>query len=46
MIDENQPFVLIDVREPHEFQICRIPGSTLIPLGEIPKQDARIGFGE
>ncbi len=38
MIDENQPFVLIDVREPHEFQICRIPGSTLIPLGEIPKR--------
>jgi adenylyltransferase/sulfurtransferase len=38
MIDENQPFVLIDVREPHEFQICRIPGSTLIPLGEIPNR--------
>jgi adenylyltransferase/sulfurtransferase len=38
MIDEKQPFVLIDVREPHEFQICRIPGSTLIPLGEIPKR--------
>jgi len=38
LIDEKQPFVLIDVREPHEFQICRIPGSTLIPLGEIPKR--------
>ena len=38
MIDEKQPFVLVDVREPHEFQICRIPGSTLIPLGEIPKR--------
>jgi len=38
MMDEKQPFVLIDVREPHEFQICRIPGSTLIPLGEIPKR--------
>jgi adenylyltransferase/sulfurtransferase len=38
MIDEKQSFVLIDVREPHEFQICRIPGSTLIPLGEIPKR--------
>ena len=22
----GQPFVLVDVREPHEFQICRIPG--------------------
>jgi adenylyltransferase/sulfurtransferase len=38
LMDEKQPFVLIDVREPHEFQICRIPGSTLIPLGEVPKR--------
>ena len=38
MMDAKQPFVLIDVREPHEFQICRIPGSTLIPLGEVPKR--------
>jgi sulfur-carrier protein adenylyltransferase/sulfurtransferase len=28
--------VLIDVREPHEFQICRISGSTLMPLGDFP----------
>ena len=26
---------LLDVREPNEFQICRIPGSTLIPLGQV-----------
>jgi len=38
MQDENKAFVLIDVREPHEFQICRIPGSTLIPLGEVPRR--------
>jgi len=31
------PFVL-DVREPHEFQIGRIPGAVLIPLGELPKR--------
>jgi molybdopterin/thiamine biosynthesis adenylyltransferase/rhodanese-related sulfurtransferase len=36
--DRGDKFVLIDVREPHEFQICRIPGSTLIPLGELPKR--------
>ena len=36
-IDRGDDFKLIDVREPHEFQICRIPGSTLIPLGELPK---------
>ncbi len=37
-MDERKPFVLIDVREPHEFQICRIPGSTLVPLGDVPKR--------
>jgi adenylyltransferase/sulfurtransferase len=37
-MDRGDRFVLVDVREPHEFQICRIPGSTLIPLGEIPKR--------
>jgi adenylyltransferase/sulfurtransferase len=37
-IDSKKPFVLIDVREPHEFQISRIPGSTLIPLGDVPKR--------
>src|SRR5580704_5121889 len=36
-LDRVDDFKLIDVREPHEFQICRIPGSTLIPLGELPK---------
>jgi adenylyltransferase/sulfurtransferase len=30
--------VLIDVREPHEYQTCRIPYAKLIPLGELPKR--------
>jgi molybdopterin/thiamine biosynthesis adenylyltransferase/rhodanese-related sulfurtransferase len=38
MMDQRKPFVLIDVREPHEYQICHIPGSKLIPLGEVPKR--------
>jgi adenylyltransferase/sulfurtransferase len=29
---------LLDVREPNEFQICRIPGSVLIPLGQLPNR--------
>ncbi len=37
-LGRGDKFLLIDVREPHEFQICRIPGSTLIPLGEVPKR--------
>ena len=33
----DDPFVL-DVREPHEYEINRIPGSTLIPLGDLPER--------
>ena len=28
--------LLLDVREPWEFQICHIDGSRLIPMGQIP----------
>lgn len=35
-LDRKEPFVLIDVREPYEYEICHIPGSRLIPLGELP----------
>src|SRR5690349_1422950 len=37
-LDRGDKFVLIDVREPHEYQICNIPGAKLIPLGEVPKR--------
>ncbi len=35
-IDRKDQFVLVDVREPFEYDISRIPGSKLIPLGELP----------
>ncbi len=37
-MDRNEPFVLVDVREAHEYEICRIPTSLLLPLGELPKR--------
>ena len=37
-LDRGDNFVLIDVREPHEYKICNIPGAKLIPLGEIGKR--------
>jgi sulfur-carrier protein adenylyltransferase/sulfurtransferase len=37
-LDRGDNFTLIDVREPHEYQIARIPGSTLIPLGTLPNR--------
>jgi sulfur-carrier protein adenylyltransferase/sulfurtransferase len=35
-IDRKDKFVLVDVRERFEYDISRIPGSKLIPLGELP----------
>ncbi|WP_309713171.1 molybdopterin-synthase adenylyltransferase MoeB [Armatimonas sp.] len=35
-LDRGDNFLLIDVREPHEFELCRIPTAQLIPLGTIP----------
>jgi len=37
-MDQGDRFVLVDVRERHEFDICRIPGSTLIPLSELGRR--------
>jgi adenylyltransferase/sulfurtransferase len=37
-MDRGDKFVLLDVREPHEYQIAKIPGSILIPLGDLPKR--------
>lgn len=35
-LDARAPLVLIDVRETHEHQTCRISAAKLIPLGEMP----------
>ena len=37
-LDRREPILVVDVREPQEYQINRIPGSTLIPLGELPQR--------
>lgn len=34
----NPELILIDVREPLEWEICRIDGATLIPLGQLPER--------
>ncbi len=35
LLDRNEALYLLDVREPHEWDICRIPGAHLIPLGQV-----------
>jgi molybdopterin/thiamine biosynthesis adenylyltransferase/rhodanese-related sulfurtransferase len=40
LIDADKPIALIDVREPAEWEIVRIPGATLIPKDQILRGDA------
>jgi MoaD family protein len=35
-LDRGENVFVLDVREPNEYQICKIAGSKLIPLGELP----------
>jgi adenylyltransferase/sulfurtransferase len=41
-LDRGDQLRIIDVREPNEWQINRIPGAQLIPLGEIPRRYAEL----
>jgi sulfur-carrier protein adenylyltransferase/sulfurtransferase len=45
-LDRGDKLRIIDVREPNEYQINRIPGSELIPLGDIPKRYAELDPNE
>src|SRR5437762_4079328 len=40
-LDRGEKLKIVDVREPNEWQINRIPGAQLIPLGEIPRRDRK-----
>ncbi len=37
-LQQPKPPVLLDVREPWEVQTASIPGSTLMPMGEVPSR--------
>jgi adenylyltransferase/sulfurtransferase len=41
-LDLGRPVVLVDVREPWEFDVCRIAGSRLIPLRELGARAAEL----
>lgn len=38
MMDRGEDFLLLDVREAHEYDIAQIKGSKLVPLGELEKR--------
>lgn len=35
LLDSGRPVLLLDVRQPEEHAFCALPGSVLIPLGEL-----------
>jgi adenylyltransferase/sulfurtransferase len=41
-LDAGDDVFILDVREPNEYQICRIPGAVLVPLGELPRRYAEL----
>ncbi|MGH7739162.1 MAG: molybdopterin-synthase adenylyltransferase MoeB, partial [bacterium] len=38
MLDEKRDFLLLDVREPNEYDIAHIEGSLLLPLSQLPQR--------
>ncbi|MCS7045137.1 MAG: rhodanese-like domain-containing protein [Gemmataceae bacterium] len=42
-IAQGQQLRLLDVRQPWESRIAHLPGSLLIPLGELPKRAGELG---
>lgn len=37
-LDRQEPLLLLDVREPYEFNYAQIAGSVLIPLNQLPQR--------
>ena len=46
MLDAGLPVVLLDVRQPEEHAFCALPGSVLIPLGELHARTSELEPGE
>ncbi len=45
-MDRGEPLFLLDVREPYEWQIGRIPGAHLVPLGQLPERLSELSKGQ
>jgi rhodanese-related sulfurtransferase len=37
-LDRGEGFTLLDVREPWEFETAHMPGSKLVPVGDVPSR--------
>jgi rhodanese-related sulfurtransferase len=45
-LDRGEKLLLVDVREPGEYQICRIEGAQLIPVRTIPSSFQTLDTGD
>ena len=45
-LDAGEKLRIIDVREPHEWEIVHLPEATLIPLGELPARMSELDSAE
>ena len=45
-LDRGEKLLLVDVREPHEYAICQIEGSVLIPMRTIPANLQKLDVDE
>jgi molybdopterin/thiamine biosynthesis adenylyltransferase/rhodanese-related sulfurtransferase len=41
-LDQGERLFILDVRNPNEYQICRLPGSTLLPLPELGQRFSEV----
>jgi adenylyltransferase/sulfurtransferase len=44
-IDRGDNLFILDVRNPEEYEICRLPGSTLLPLPALPQRFRELDAG-
>lgn len=42
LLDERYDVFVLDVREPHEWDIAHLEGATMIPLGDLPREVDRL----
>jgi adenylyltransferase/sulfurtransferase len=45
-LDKGGPVFILDVRNPEEYHICRLPGSKLLPLPELGRRFAELDPGQ
>ena len=46
LIQNNEDFTLLDVREPHELEIAQIKHDVHIPMGQIPDRHSELDKGK